>query len=133
MKKIAFPTQDGQTISAHIGGAKFFLVVTVDDEGHLHSEQRSKPVHAHGVGEDASQPDERCKAITRAEKMLANVDDCQVLISRGLGQSAYQRAQSLGMEILLVAEKAIPAAVAAYRAGALVSDLRRVHMHKEVQ
>jgi len=91
MKKIAFPTQDGQTISAHIGGAPFFFVVTLGEENSLQSEQRSKPLHS---------------------------------------QPAYDRAQSLGMEVLLVAESNITTALEAYRAGTLVSDLRRVHKHK---
>ena len=31
MKKIAFPTEDGETISLHLGRAQFFLVATLDD------------------------------------------------------------------------------------------------------
>ena len=59
--------------------------------------------------------------------MLAIIDDCQTLISRGMGQPAYNHALASGMEVLLVAEKNISAALEAYRARTLVSDLRRVH------
>jgi len=130
MKKIAFPTQDGQTIGAHIGGAPFFFVVTLGEDGIQQSEQRAKPVHDHGAGKEQDHRQEALDDATRAVKMLAVIEDCQVLISRGLGQAAYERAQSLGMEVLLVAEKNIMAALEAYRAGSLVSDLRRVHKHK---
>jgi len=130
MKKIAFPTQDGQTIGAHIGGAPFFFVVTLGEDGIQQSEQRAKPVHDHGAGKEQDHHQEAGDA-ARAVKMLAVIEDCQVLISRGLGQPAYEHAQSLGMEVLLVAEKNIMAALEAYRAGSLVSDLRRVHKHNK--
>jgi len=125
LKKIAFPTQDGVTLSGHLGGAPYFLVVALGEDGAKQREQRSKPVHRHGQGDEHNH--EMTPGNARAGKMLALVEDCQVLISRGLGQSAYERAQSLGMEVWLTAEKDITTALKAYLAGTLVSDLRRVH------
>ncbi len=125
MKKIAFPTEDGLTLSGHLGGAPYFLVVTLGENGAQQREQRSKPVHRHGRGDEHNH--EMTQGNARAVKMLAVIEDCQVLISRGLGQSAYEHAQSLGMEVWLTAEKDITTTLEAYLAGTLVSDLRRVH------
>ena len=71
MKKIAFPTEDGETISRHLGQAPFFLIATLDDAGNVAYEKREKPHHGsdsgshqhehsgHGMGQ-IGRP--RCKA-----------------------------------------------------------------------
>jgi predicted Fe-Mo cluster-binding NifX family protein len=124
MKKIAFPTSDGKTLSPHLGQALYFIVACLEEDGTLVTERREKPTHQHG---QKNSQDPLPDASARAGKMLVVVEDCQVLISRGLSQSAYERAQSLGMEVWLTAEKDITTALKAYLAGTLVSDLRRVH------
>jgi len=126
MQKIAFPTTDGQTLSGHFGGASLFLVISQGEDGVLLTEQRPKPVHSHGAGKSHAHP-EMADGAARANNMFAAIEDCQVLIARSMGQPAYQRAQSLGMQVFLVAERNIQAALAAYRSGTLVSDMRRVH------
>ncbi|MEZ4519317.1 MAG: NifB/NifX family molybdenum-iron cluster-binding protein [Chloroflexota bacterium] len=57
--------------------------------------------------------------------------DCQVLIAGGMGQSAYAQAEAQGLEIYLSGEEEIPQALAAYLAGTLQSDTRRVHAHHD--
>jgi predicted Fe-Mo cluster-binding NifX family protein len=126
VKKIAFPTEDGTSISGHLGGASHFVVITLGAEGEPQREQRAKPVHSHAADEEHDNQEMR-DGKARANKMFAAIEDCQVLISRGMGQPAYARAQSLGMEVILTAQKDISAALQAYLAGTLVSDLRRVH------
>jgi predicted Fe-Mo cluster-binding NifX family protein len=125
MKRIAFPTDDGETISCHMGQAQFFLVAILDDSGNVHFEKRDKPHHnaetgihqhqhnGHGVGRD----------------MFTSIADCQVLISGGMGESAYRHAQRQGLEVFLPAEKNIQKALEVYRAGNLETDSRRIHTH----
>jgi len=124
MKKIAFPTNDGETLSPHLGQAQYFLVASLEENDAFIMERREKPVHQHGSHEKKA-PSER------AGEMLVLIQDCQVLISRGLGQPAYGRAIASGKEVWLVAEKNILAALEAYRAGTLVSDMRRIHKEAE--
>jgi predicted Fe-Mo cluster-binding NifX family protein len=122
MLKIAFPTDDGEAISAHLGRAPFFVVVTLNDPDAPKFEQRSKTYHGsgeheqHGHGHDHS-------------SMFASIGDCQVLIAGGMGQPAYEHAIQAGFKVLMTGEKTIAAALEAYRAGTLTSDLRRVHVH----
>lgn len=128
MVKIAFPTEEDETISAHFGAAPYFTVVTLNDDGSTTLERRAKPAHSH-------EPSERHAAGAHqgghGAAMLATIADCQVLIARGMGQPAYERAQAQGLTVYLVAERTVSAALAAYRAGTLRSDPRRVHRHNE--
>ena len=120
--KIAFPTDDGQTISRHLGQAPYFVVATVGEGGQHSLEQRPKPHHGDG-GHD-HQPGQGLGAV-----MFQDVADCQVLIAGGMGQPAYERAVALGLKVILTGERTIAAALAAYQAGTLTSDPRRVHAH----
>ena len=125
MKKIAFPSDDGETISPHMGRAKFFLVATLDDSAEGSFEKREKPHHSqeteHAAHEHSGQ--------RAGSAMFAPIADCQVLISGGMGELAFENTRSLGLEIVLPAEKNIRRALDAYQAGTLTSDMRRIHKH----
>ncbi len=127
MKKIAFPTDDGITISRHLGESRFYLVVTLDDAGNTSFEKRQKPVHDHRHGEHSNgQEGDHAR---HGPAMFTLISDCQVLISGGMGQPAYGHATRLGLEVILPAQKNITDALEAYRNGTLVTDMRRVHKH----
>lgn len=148
MPRIAFPTDDGETISAHLGRASLFLVAEYEGDGEARFERRAKPQHGQhqhaapaGAVQLHAEPHEHHDehhdehehhgpdAHTGHGGVLAPIADCQTLIAGGMGQPAYEGAQRLGLTIVLTGEKRISAALAAYRAGALASDLRRVHAH----
>ncbi len=121
--KIAFPTDDGKTISAHLGQAPYFEVAEYDDNREPRFEQREKPYHGgehHHEGESH---------MSHAQSMLQPVEDCQVLISGGMGQPVYDQALRQGLQVILTGEKDIQAALQAFREGRLASDDRRIHMH----
>ncbi len=135
--KLAFPSDDGETISAHFGRAAFFVVVGIGEEAAIEPEKRAKPAHGghgHDHGHDHAHGPE---PITLMEQptpathggMLEPVADCQVLIAGGMGQPAYERARAVGLEVILTGEHVIAKAAAAYAAGTLVSDPRRIHQH----
>jgi predicted Fe-Mo cluster-binding NifX family protein len=126
--KIAFPTDDGETISRHFGSARYFQVLTVDDGTQTAAELREKgghdhhnhdPHHEHGYGR------------THPNAKFDLLHDCQVLIGAGMGQPAYERLQGLGLTVYLTGEKTIAAALARYQADALDNDIRRVHAHHD--
>jgi predicted Fe-Mo cluster-binding NifX family protein len=121
MPKIAFPTEDGQSISAHFGRAPYFMVVTLDGTAEVKSEQRSKTYHG---SDDHAQHDQHSH---NHGGMLAPIADCQVLIAGGMGQPAYDSATAAGLTVILTGEKSIAMALAAYRTNTLISDMRRVH------
>ncbi len=123
--KIAFPTEDGETISAHFGRAPFFTVVTLNEGDLPQFEQRNKAFHGsaeHAPGAEHQGHDHN--------SMFAPIADCQVLIAGGMGQPAYEHAAAAGLDIVLTGEKSITAALEAYRGGRLMSDPRRIHQHR---
>lgn len=137
MPKIAFPTDDGETISAHLGRARVFAVASYEDEGEVAFDERQKPQHGPRpqsatsgdieLHDHAHEPGQHAHGGPGG--MLASIADCDVLIAGGMGEPAYEAAQRLGLEVVLTGQKRIHEALAAYRAGTLVTDLRRVHSH----
>jgi predicted Fe-Mo cluster-binding NifX family protein len=127
MKKLAFPTDDGETISRHLGESQFYLVAVLDDAGNMTFERREKPRHDHNREEPAHEHE--CGHPKRGPALFKPILDCQVLISGGLGKPAYDYAVAQGLEVILPAQKNITDALEAYRTGTLISDMRRVHKH----
>lgn len=124
MTKIAFPTDDGETISKHLGQAKYFQVVTWEDGKVKASERREKASHSHQNHEH-----EHETGIHPGQAMIETIRDCQVLISGGMGQPMYQRAVASGLEVYLTGEDRIADALEAYAQGKLSSDMSRIHQH----
>lgn len=124
MTKIAFPTDDGETISKHLGQAHYFQVITLED-GQIHSsERRDKASHNH---QDHQQEHEA--GIHPGQQMIEVIRDCQVLIAGGMGQPMYNRAEAVGMTVYMTGDDRISDALEAYLQGNLTSDMRRIHMH----
>jgi predicted Fe-Mo cluster-binding NifX family protein len=118
--KIAFPSDDGETISPHFGRAQTYVVV---DEAEIAERETRDKAH-HGSGH---QPIESHRSLHEA--MFAPLADCQILVTRGMGQPAYEEAVALGLEVILTSEETIEGAMDTYRQGALTSDPRRIHRH----
>jgi predicted Fe-Mo cluster-binding NifX family protein len=127
MKKIAFPTDDGETISRHLGESHFYLVALLDDAGNITFDRREKPRHDHNREEPAHEHEG--EHAQRGPALFTPIRDCQILISGGMGQPAYDHAVAQGLEVILPGQKNITDALEAYRAGTLVSDMRRIHRH----
>jgi predicted Fe-Mo cluster-binding NifX family protein len=124
MPKIAFPSDDGETISKHLGHAKYFQVVMVENGQVQSTERREKASHSH-----QGHSHEQEAGIHPGQTMIEAIRDCQVLIAGGMGQPMYNRAISSGLEVYLTGEDRISEAIEAYQKGTLSSDMRRVHTH----
>ena len=124
MTKIAFPTDDGETISKHLGQAHYFQVVSFENGQIQSSERREKASHTH---QDHSHEQET--GVHPGQQMIEAISDCQVLIAGGMGQPVYNRAVSAGITVYLTGEDRISDALKRYEQGNLVSDMRRIHMH----
>jgi predicted Fe-Mo cluster-binding NifX family protein len=140
MPKIAFPTDDGVTISAHLGRARVFVVAEYEGDGEVRFEERAKPQHGqhqHGapaaggirLHDEGHGHGHEPHAHSGPGGMLSPLADCNVLIAGGMGQPAYDSAERLGLKVVLTGQKRIAEAVEAYRTGGLTSDMRRVHAH----
>lgn len=135
--KIAAVTDDQQTISSHFGRARYYLVHTVEDNAITDRELREKPAH-HGRGHDHDHDHDHGHGHDhehggdheheqRHAQMIAPIDDCQVLLARGMGRPAYESLQAAGVEAITTELKSIDEAVAAYLRGELVDRPERRH------
>jgi predicted Fe-Mo cluster-binding NifX family protein len=108
-----------------MGQAQYFLVAIIDDAGIIQFETRDKPRHNH----ESEQGQHEHSGQGMGPTMLAPIADCQVLISGGMGEPAYEHARKQGLNVILPAEKNIQSALDAYRSGELETDPRRIHKH----
>jgi len=133
--KIAFVTDDGLALSAHLGRALFYVVVTLEDGKELdrvlvpkedfHSAHEHGEHHQHagdrehrGLGQEAEDNHRR---------MFAPIADCQVLVARGMCYGAQRGLQQVGIQAILTDTATVNAALDAYIRGELSNQPERVH------
>ncbi|MFW6070475.1 MAG: NifB/NifX family molybdenum-iron cluster-binding protein [bacterium] len=136
--KIAAITDDGKRLSAHFGRARHYLVHTVEDGEVVARELRDKAVphdeehehdhheHGHGRGQGRGHGFGH-GAARRHAAMLAAIEDCDVVLARGMGQGAYLALQEAKVTPINTEIKLISDAVDAYLAGDIVDRPERRH------
>lgn len=127
--KIAAITDDGKTISAHFGHAEKCAVIEVEDGHVIGQELRDKPGRAggdhdhdhdhHGGSHHHGQH--------RFHEKLAVMEDCQVVLCRGMGNPAYDKLVQAGLKPILTDIVDIETAVQAYIVGTITDDPCRRH------
>ncbi|GAB4469372.1 MAG: NifB/NifX family molybdenum-iron cluster-binding protein [Anaerolineae bacterium] len=132
--KVAFVTDDGETISAHFGRAAYYAIYTVEDgkvtarelvekvshhRGHHHEE--GEHGHEHGQGGHHHDRDH--------SDMIAPVSDCAAVVARGMGQGALNHLLNAGIRPILTDLTTIDEALQAYIQGGLSSNVSRIHFH----
>jgi len=119
--KIAFITDDGETISQHFGRAQYYLVVTIENWKVINRETRSKLGHNHFQSQHQNEEyqhgarhgfDEHSHQ--KHANMLDAVSDCQTVISGGMGAGAYDSIKRLNIQPIVTDLADINAAIQAY-------------------
>jgi predicted Fe-Mo cluster-binding NifX family protein len=131
--KIAVVTEDGETISQHFGRAPYYLIATVENGeiinrelieklGHRHfvhePHEPEKPGEPHGMSESAQ---------NRHARMALAIEDCQALLSGGMGRGAYESLSARGIKSVITDISSIEEALMAYIEGSIVNLFERVH------
>ena len=131
--KIAVITDDGKTISRHVGRAQYYQVIEIkngevvnremrDKVGHsqfAHREQRHYDSHQ-GSGMDAA-------SHTKHERMSEMISDCDVLICGGMGRGAYQSMETFGIKPVVTQNSDIDQAIDAFLRGELKDQTDMLH------
>lgn len=123
--KVAFITEDGQTISRHFGRAKYYLVITLDNGKVVQQEMRDKLGHAHFASQEHDQhnPEERHgfdpDSHNRHTSMAQTIADCEAVICGGMGAGAYEGMRQLHIRPIVTDIRQIDAALQAYLTGNL--------------
>jgi predicted Fe-Mo cluster-binding NifX family protein len=130
--KIAVVSDDGKTISAHFGRARYYEVFTVEEGVIKHQERREKTghhtfseheePHHHGESHGMDETSQR-----KHESMIASIPDCQVLLARGMGMGAYQNLIDHNIKPILTEIETIREAVQAVITGTIVHREQRLH------
>jgi predicted Fe-Mo cluster-binding NifX family protein len=118
--KLAFATEDGQTISAHFGQAPYYKVIYVEGGEVVSQEVRAKAHHDNGHQHGPGQ--------THAD-MFASIADCQVLVVGGMGTPAHQAALVHGLQVVATGQRDIGTALLAYLNGTLQENPLLIHRH----
>jgi predicted Fe-Mo cluster-binding NifX family protein len=138
MMQIAAVSDDGKTISAHFGRAAQYVVVIVEDGKIKSQELREKPghhtFHKEGGGHHHDHEHDHSKghgmgagAARRHKAMTEVIQDCAVILSRGMGRGAYMHMQQAGIKPVITDIADILEAVQAYLDGTLVDHIERLH------
>lgn len=123
--KIAVMNKDEKNISAHFGQAAYCTVFTIVDGQIVGRELREKPhhgaddhnhAHHHGGGGLFAQ-------------ILQVVNDCQMVVARGMGQHAYDNLINAGIQPVLTDIRDVETAVQAILNGTIHTNPKRIHVH----
>ncbi len=124
--RIGVVTDDGETVSAHFGRATHYLVYETEGPEVRGKEMRPKASHDR-EGADRSPEAHRVAEGPLHERMLANVLDCQVLITRGVGRGMYEAIARKGIRPIVTQLASAEEAVHAYVRGTIDDHPERVH------
>ena len=132
--KIAVVTDDQQSISAHFGRAQYYRVFTIENGKITAEEARPKPGHNQFVGEHAADYEHHDEphgsephSEARHSSMMEVIQDCQVLIARGMGLGAHNSLKARNIQPFITELPMIQEAVQACIAGTLVDHPEKLH------
>lgn len=119
--RVALASDDGLNITSHFGRAEYYVVVEihggeilsrrlVPKENH-YSLRSTKLAHRGDPDEAISEEQHR--------RMFDPVEDCDILVARGMGASAVRRVQELGLKPILTDLATVDEVLKAYLEGAL--------------
>lgn len=103
--KIAVVTDDKKKVSRHFGRARYFAIFEIDDGAIIRREIRDN-TECHTVEEYDYADDSylhECGPYSqgRHENIAKTIEDCSILITRGMGYGAYEFFKSQGIEVII--------------------------------
>ena len=128
--KIACITDDGRTIHDRFGRAPYYAVLTVEDGEIVAQELRDKLGHQHfGQGESGAPATRGTDAASHDKhlQMAQAIEDCEVLLCRGMGYGAYQSMERVGITPVVTDVEEIEEAAMAYAQGHLKDHPEKLH------
>ena len=129
---IAAVTDDGTTISQHFGKAKFYEVLFVENGKVVKRERREKLGHNNFAQEEhhhhsSEQHGQDQHSHNKHVSMAEAIKDCQILLSRGMGNGAYQSLLQLNIKPVVTDIKNIDDAVQAVINGSIIDHTEKLH------
>ncbi|HKZ43712.1 MAG TPA: NifB/NifX family molybdenum-iron cluster-binding protein [Anaerolineales bacterium] len=131
--KIAVITNGSDTISQHFGRATHYLVATIENDQIINRELREKINHyqLQDVPHDHDQPGQKHgmgkQSHEKHLQMTEPIQDCEVLICRGMGLGAFESVKTRGIRPILTDIKMVDDALQAFIKGELVNRVDLLH------
>ena len=134
--KIAIVSDDEKTISQHFGRAEKYIVVSYEQEKIIERKSLPKPDFCHSSHRhhrrNTHNKDHRGNGFGRRakdshEQLFDTIKDCDVLVSRGMGQGAYLDLQQLGIKPIITDIEDIDLAIQAVMDDSIVNHLEKLH------
>jgi len=110
--KIAIATDDRQSIAGHFGRCRGFEIVDVEDGTVNSKEFRENDFTGHARGMQGHHGDKH-------SAILDALQDCNTVISHGMGRRIYTDLQNAGIDSIITRETHIDQAIDAYLSGDL--------------
>jgi len=134
--KIAVVTDDGTAVSQHLGRARYYAVVTVEEGRELRTELLDRsdtlvPVAEHearqGLTGEIDCHGTGTAAAASHLRMVQPIRDCQVLLGGGMSWSARECLLGAGIRPILTDIEQVDDAVRAYLDGTIADHLELLH------
>jgi len=130
--KIAAVTDDGITNSQHSGRATHYAILMVEDGKIIKREIRGKLGHGHFVGQEGHEEEGGLhglgtEAQSRHVRMMGAIQDCQVLLARGMAWGARKSLEAAGIQAVITDIQSVEDAVNACSAGDIVDHTELLH------
>ncbi|MEG8946965.1 NifB/NifX family molybdenum-iron cluster-binding protein [Rosettibacter firmus] len=123
--KIAIASDDGNTISSHLGRTRGFIIFDVEDKEIRKQEYRTNNFTGHARGLEGAGHE-----IDRHAPILNALKDCKTVISRGMGMRIYNDLKEFGIEVFITEEMEVNKALELYLNGKLIDRPEIGCMHK---
>jgi predicted Fe-Mo cluster-binding NifX family protein len=120
--RIALATLNGNTVTAHFGRTKAFVVVDLADGVEVIRELREIGSTDCGDHQDPGHHG-------RHHDLVDTIRDCDVVVGGGMGLPIQDRLQEAGLEVVLTGTRSIDEAIQQCAAGTLTHDPDRAHAH----
>lgn len=130
--KIAFVSDDGETISQHFGRAMYYEVLTIKDSKVTGKEKREKAGHhtfhqeEHGHGHH-HHPESGEHQMHKHNTMVAPITDCDYLVARGMGNGAYAHLAEANIKPIITNQRTIDDAINQILKGNLTDHTEKLH------
>ncbi len=134
--KVAVVTDDGTTVSQHFGLARYYAVLTVEGQQVAGRELLDRsdtllPVAEHearqGLTGEIDCHGTGMAAAASHLRMVQPIQDCQVLLARGMSWSARECLLGAGIRPILTDITSLDEAVQAYLDGSIVDQVEFLH------
>ncbi|MDG7008852.1 MAG: NifB/NifX family molybdenum-iron cluster-binding protein [Nitrososphaerota archaeon] len=120
--KAAVVTDDLETVSAHFGMARHYLVYDIEEGAVKGREVRDKVGHGPGEHREGAETEGRLHST-----MLSNIADCDVVISGGMGRPMAESIRAAGKKVFVTRVRSADDAVKALADGRLDNHLEFLH------